>query len=202
MSAAGTIEILATVLGESLSTLAQRLSANEVDGYFAELGLKLPTSVNAQPGLSNAVQSTSTIAGQLTALVASLSDAIKAGDVPAILSNGANLLAKLVDIFSKLDSIGTQLNAVSGAFPGVPAADVSAFAQKLPAAILERALVEHFERVATGATSILALAGIIDRRDDPGDPSNAAKVPHQVKALKLNRLPNLLRSPGPYLQNL
>ena len=202
MSAAGTIEILAGVLADALSVLERRLAAAEVDGYFADLGLRLPTSVNAQPGLSNALQSTSQLAGQLPALVTSLSNAIKAGDVPAILAQGATTLARLVDVFNKLDSIGTQLNAVSGAFAGVPAADVSAFAQRLPAAILERALVEHFERVASDATNILAIAGIIDRRNDPGDPSNAAKVPHRVKALKLNRLPNLLRSPLPYFQNL
>lgn len=202
MSAAGTIEILAKVLADALSVLEKRLSATEVDGFFADLGLRLPTSVNAQAGVRNALQATSTLAGQLPPLVTSLSNAITAGDVPAILAQGATTLAKLVDLFNKLDSIGTQLNAASGAFPGVSAADVSAFASKLPAAILERALVEHFERVAPDATSILAIAGIIDRRMDPGDPANAAKVAHEVKALKLNRLPNLLSSPGPYLQNL
>src|ERR1700752_1774483 len=202
MSAAGTIEVLAGVLADALSTLERRLSVNEADGLFADLGLRLPTSVNAQPGLRHALQAVRGLAGGFPALVTSLSDSIKSGDVPGILANGAKLLAKLVDIFNKLENGGTKLSAVSGPFPGVSPADVSAFAGRLPAAILERALIEHFERVAPDATSIFAIAGGIDRRNDPGDPSNAAKVPHQVKALKLNRLPSLLRSPVPYFQNL
>src|SRR6266705_1847321 len=202
MSATGTIEILAGVLANALSTLESRLSVDEVDGFFADLGLRLPTSVNTQAGLRNALQATSALAGQFPALVTSLSNSINAGDVPAILAHGETTLAKLVDIFNKLDSIGTQLNAVSGAFAGVSPADVSAFASRLPAAIMERALVEHLELVAPDMTSIFAVAGIIDRRIDPGDPSVAAKVPYQVKALKLNRLPSLLRSPLPYFQNL
>ena len=202
MSTAGTIELLARALAAALAPLERRLSPEEVDGFFARLGFQFPAGVMAHPNLKIVLQGASGVAGQLSPLLASLSAAINAGDLLVILAQGAATMGKLGELFAKLDSIGLEVGALEGTIPGVPPGDLSSFAASLPRAMMELAIVEHFERVAPELTAVLAIAGIIDRHAELDVSADPARIPFEVKRLKLNHLTDILRTPLAYAQSL
>lgn len=199
---AGTIELLVKGLANALAPLERRLSAEEVDGYFAQLGMQFPSSVTADPAMNSALQAARTAAGGLAPLAAGLAQAIETDNLAAILAQGAAALGQLGEVFNKLDLVGTALNGMANAFPGVPPAQVSAFAAGLPRAILDLAIIERVEQVAPEIANLLAVVGIIDRHIELGDPGNPAATAIETRRLRLDRLGDLLSAPTTYFQNL
>jgi hypothetical protein len=202
MSAAGTIESLAKVLAETAAPLARWLSPAEVDHFFAELGLQFTPSITTQPSLLAALEAASARADDLAASADALSGAIASRDSPAMIAAGLSTIGKLANFFQRLDHIGQELNAHAGAFPGIGAGDVSTFAATLGKRIFEAAAVARLESVAPEVASGLAIIGIIDRHFDSGTPGDPAKPPFEVRRLRLDRIPDFLRSPATYLGNL
>src|SRR5512133_1559843 len=113
MGSAGTIELVVKGLANALAPLERRLSAEEVDGYFAQLGMAFPSSVTANPGMSSALQAARSAAGSLPPLAAALAQAIETDNLGAMLAQGAATLSQLGEMFSKLDLVGSALNGMA-----------------------------------------------------------------------------------------
>jgi len=202
VSAAGTAELLAKVLADALSPLQRRLSAGEVDEFFAELGLRFTPSVTTPPGVLGALQVAGDAAQALGNEGDALAAAIGAGDVAQIVARGVTTLNDLVKLTQSLGNASQQLKASSAAFPTMSPGDVSTFADALPLSVFDLALVSKLEAIAPELVNALALAGIVDRHAEPGTAGDPTKPPYEVRKLRLDRVANFFRSPADYLRTL
>jgi hypothetical protein len=185
-----------------MAPLLRRLTPDRVPDLFSELGLNFPASLTSQAAFMSAVSDAQSSAAAIPGLVQQLVSDIDAGHAPAILSDGIAVITKITELLNKLDSVATQLAALSGSFPGISPADVTAFASNLTRKILDLMVIEYLEGTVCYVVDGAAVAGIIDRHSEPGVPADPAKPPFEVRQLRLDRLPQLLQSPADYLKAL
>ncbi|GGA41840.1 DUF6603 domain-containing protein [Dyella nitratireducens] len=202
MSAAGTLESLVKVIADTLTPLGRWLAADQVDNFFADLGLRFTPSVTTQPAIASALQAVSTSATNLSTSATALGTAISGGNAATIITSGADTIAKLGTLLDNLEKVGQALSANASAFPGIAASDVSAFASALPAALFDAASISLLELYAPGVLNTLAMTGLVDRHLEPGVTGNTAKPPYEVRRLRPDRIATFLQSPNTYFQTL
>ena len=198
---AGTIEQLILVIGRALAPLQNKLAPANVLTFLAELGVQCPPALLAQPAFSAALASAAAAAGALEKITTDLAAAITADNTAAIAAKGVELVAKVITLVNSLKEIATRLNAAAGAVPGIPAADVTAFASHLDRKLLDYMLVSELEKRQPELAQILPWTGLIERLPQP--PGNDdTKPPFIQRSVHLDRLGDLLTKPEQLFSNL
>ena len=198
----GTLEFLALELGRALQPLADRLSSGEILDLFAELGLQFPPALQGQASFVNSLTGAGTAISNLSPLIDQLETAIQNEDVAAMASVALQVVNLVKAVAPALASIGTELNAVAGALPGVNAADVNAFAGQLADNLIEYVAVTYLEGYHPVLLRMFTFAGIVELLENPGVPADATKPPFTQRKLRFDRIGDLLSSPDNYFQNL
>jgi hypothetical protein len=202
MSAAGTIEKLAVILGRALVPLSRQLTPANVVDFFTDLGVIFPPSLATQTDFNNALAAAQSSASGLINLLQQLEADIEASSDVAILADGVAVIEKIAELLGKMDALGNELLLLANSLPGILPADVTAFATGLSGKILNMMVVEYIESAACYLVDVAALAGVVDRHSDPGVTTDSAKPPYEVELLRLDRLSALLASPASYFQTL
>lgn len=195
----GTVEQLAYALALALEPLRHALAPGEAPFLMAELGLAIPAAVLARPGPAAALGTVRDAAAALPDLVEKLGQALESGDAVPL---GAAVIAAVADLVDGLGAIGDALAGEAATVPGIPAADAAAFAASLPTRILDLALIGALEARAPNLANILALAGLIERRREPGNAADPTRPEFELRRLHLDRLGSLLQSPEDYFRAL
>ncbi|HEX8205731.1 MAG TPA: DUF6603 domain-containing protein [Solirubrobacteraceae bacterium] len=198
----GTFERVVTVLSGALEPLARDLQPENAMRFLGEMGLYLgPDSLS--PQLRSALGATATAATRLPDLVTDLAAALEAdAEAAEIVAKSVPLAAQIVVLIDSLDGIATEFSAVGGAVPGIDPADLSAFVADLPANLLQRMLVEFFEREAPAATGVLALLGVVERTRQNVGSSDPLLPEGTLKTLRLDRLGTVMQDPGSLIHDL
>lgn len=198
----GTFERIAAELAKLFRPLETRLASGNVRDFLAELGLALPPELLAQAGFTNAIAAAGTSAAALPPLVAVLVKAIEDGDTTHSVNLAENILAQISTLLNSIDAIGTQLNAIGGALPGVPAATLSAFAAALPARMVDFLVVSYFEGFMPGIARTLALPGLMEIDPQPGTPGDPTHPAFVRKSLRLDRIGQALTAPDTLVRDV
>jgi hypothetical protein len=186
-SEAGALELIARVVGESLSPLKDRLQAGQVGALFEDLGLRPPDGFLAAGGVGTALTSGATAAQQLADSLPPLATAIDAADandlgsIATLVASGVQTISKIVALVAAVKNIADAATAAAAALTLAQRATLEAFAAELPQRLLEFLILANLDSKAPRAVSLLALAGIADDRLDPGDVNDPLKIPHRVR---------------------
>jgi hypothetical protein len=200
---AGTLERIANELASALKPLEQHLSQEGVQAFIAGLGLRLPPSLAADAQLASAIATAATSAAGLGPLILALTNAIAADDAAQIISAGGALLAKITELVNALEQIGSALNAAADGAGLTPTqvAQVQTFAGALARKLFDFVVIEYLASKARGVVPTLAVAGLVDDEDAPGDPNDPLSPPYRKRALHLDRVVNLILNPQQYLRD-
>jgi len=207
-SEAGALELIARVVGESLSPLKDRLQAGQVGALFEDLGLRPPDGFLAAGGVGTALTSGATAAQQLADSLPPLATAIDAADandlgsIATLVASGVQTISKIVALVAAVKNIADAATAAAAALTLAQRATLEAFAAELPQRLLEFLILANLDSKAPRAVSLLALAGIADDRLDPGDVNDPLKIPHRVRRLHLDAIGKLANDPATFFSNL
>jgi hypothetical protein len=196
----GTLENIALALSGLLYPLKDRLESGNARLLFAELGLQFPPAFDSIGGINSALEQTINTIGTLPSMMADLIEAIEAENTANILNLSVQLAEKVVAVITSIDQLATAIRN-AGASTGLPAGDVTTFANALPQRLLDYLLVRNMERIP-GLADALEFIGAVERTElNPGstDPTNP---PFTRYALDINELVNFLTSPADQLQTL
>ncbi len=200
----GTVEILAQELGLALAPLNEQLAAGAYS-LFETLGLRLPPGFIAAGDLATALGQGATAATHLPDRVSALETAIEANHLASIVSASAQLMGVIRDVLQAIAQIADALHKLGASFAGLSPSDraaVQTFAEQLPVRLLHRLLVDYLEAKFPAATAGLVLAGLIDREQDPGVPTNPLRPPYLRKAVRFDRLLDLITHPDRYVRDV
>lgn len=198
---AGTLETVAQQLGLALQPLQGQLTSGNIVPFLAGLGLQFPPQL-LTANFNNALNAAAAAAGALPATLGQLATDITNDNEAGIVADGLKLIQEIAELISALPQIGTEMQNVSGALPGLNAAEVTAFAQALPANILGYALIRYVEGAQPGVVAIANLLGLVDYAPNVGAPGDATHPPFVRRALQLSNVGKVLKSPASQLQTL
>lgn len=201
--AAGTLERIAAELATALAPLEQHLQSEGAQAFIARLGLRLPPPLDSDPQLLSAVSTVATSASGLGPLIVKLTDAITADDEAGIIAAGLALLEKIAELLAAVVQIGSSLNAIAGSGGLTPGqvAQLQAFADKLARKLLDWLVIEYLSGKAKGVVPTLAVVGLVDDEEQPGDPSDPLSPPYRKRELHLDRVVNIFVKPEQYLKD-
>jgi hypothetical protein len=186
----GTLAAVAGAVSQVLAPLDDALAPDKVLELFESLGVKFPDNLlTAHPQLATALDATRAAARGLPAVLSDLSDAIRSGDDDETIAKAVELIGRIVVLVAAIAEIASELNAVD-----------PAFAADFPGALLDYTVVRFGEDNAPTVTSLLVLAGLIDRTAVPA--ANASHPAYTARKLRLDRLGDFFRSPADYAQTL
>ena len=199
---AGTIERIAQAIASALAPLQQQLSAGQAAAFLNSLGLALPPGLPADAQLGSALATAATSAGGLAPLITALTSAIDADDVAQIISAGVALITKIGELVGALAEIGPALSAAAGGagLSAAQQAEVGAFAGELATKLFDYAVIEYLRAKARGVVPALAVAGLVDDTELPGDLADPLQPPYRLETLHLDRLVKLFLDPVTYLK--
>ncbi len=200
--AKGTLELIALELARALQPLADRLSAGKILDLFSELGLQFPPALQSQTAFVTSLTTAGTAVANLAPLVAQLTTAIENDDDAAIVSTAAKVLDALRTLLPALDTIGTELQGLSGSLPGMNPADVNAFAAQIPGRLIDYITVYYLEGYFPVLLRALTMLGLVELVGDPGVPGDPAKPPFTKRRLRLDLIDDLIGSPENHLRSL
>jgi hypothetical protein len=189
----GTLETLGKALSDILAPLEDRLASGEMRFLFAELGLQFPPALSGIPAVAGAAETAVAAARQLPTLVAELTEAIEADDVPQIVAKSLQLLNLIREVTTKAEDLATAIRN-AGAATGLPPADVTQFANELPGRLLEYLVVRRLETIP-GLTETLELIGGVERTEENVGSVDPAKPPFVRRRLRVDELTRFIESP-------
>ena len=111
----------------------------------------------------------------------------------------------IAPVVQGIGQIGSALNGIAAGLAGLNAAQkarVQQFAAELPERLATFLLLEWLDGLAPELPKSLALAGIVDRIEERGDPADLTKPPYVRRAVRLDRLGPLLSDPVGYMETL
>src|SRR6185369_17404676 len=115
-----TLELLLEQVAKWFQPLARRIEDREVALLFAELGLELPESAEAEPAFSEALVEVSSGINSTLEKIDEIKEAVEANDKPAILAASSEALVLMKAVFDGLRSISESLkNDIGAAVLGV-----------------------------------------------------------------------------------
>jgi hypothetical protein len=196
----GTVEALAQQLGTALEPLHSRLAPDRILAYLSELGLNLPPETLA-PAFVSATTAGSNAAAALTNTLTQFATAVVNDNAAGIAQNGTLLIQQIQAVTAAFPQIGTALANLAGSLPGVKAAEVTTFAQGLPAAILGHSLISYLEEVQPEWLALTNILGVATSRPDRGDPDDRAHPAFVQRELHLSTLGKALTSPASVMQS-
>ncbi|MFO7679610.1 MAG: DUF6603 domain-containing protein [Chloroflexota bacterium] len=193
----GTLEYIAIYLSRLFNPLSERLTAGQVQVLFAELGLQFPAQLNNVAPFQNAAQSAIVIIDQLPTLATDLVTAIEDEDGGQIISKSLELLDVIRRIMQNVDALAAALKN-AGAATGLPAPDVTQFANELPQRLLEYLIARNLE-ILPGAADVLDFIGVLKRTSQNVGSVDPAKPPFTRRELHFDKLTDFLQDPLNYL---
>jgi hypothetical protein len=199
---AGTVELLALELGRALQPLEDRLTAGQIRQLFAELGLQFPPALETQGRLVDSLSTSAAGAARLAELVPDLVAAIEAEDEAEVVRLAVQIVDVLRTLIPALTNVASELQSLAGTLPGIPAADVNAFAADLPQKLLQYILVSYLESFHPILLRFLALAGLVEITSEPGVAGDPTKPPHTKRELRLDRLGGAITDPEGLVRDL
>ncbi len=167
-SDAGTLELLAHFIGDSLSPLKDRLQAGEAAHLFEELGLRPPAGFMAAGGIGGELANSASIALQLSQTLPPLATAIDnvsgddLGSIATLVQRGVDSTQKIVALLAAIKDLATAIDTGAASLGAAQKATVQAFAAELPPRLLEYLLLANLERNAPRVVSLLAVAGLAE----------------------------------------
>ena len=191
----GTIELLLSELSKVFQALQTKLAKDNIRGLLAELGLRLPPELENKTAFVNSLDSTMTLVAKLPSLLNQLTTAIEAEDYSQITQAASEIIKLFRNLLSSFDNIGTELQNLGGAFPGINSTDITAFAQQLPARLAGDAFVSYLEGYYPILTSILSLLGIVEMDTVTGDSVDPVKPTYIKRMIHFDRIFDFL-NPG------
>jgi hypothetical protein len=199
---AGTLEVLSRGIARILEPLSEELDPSRVLAFFGRLGVQFPeTLLTGNPQLVSALNTASESARGFPAAVDQLDDAIADGDTNQILAATVDVVGRIVAFSASLVAVKDRVVAAPPP-AGVTAQQKHDFANDLPRAILDYAIVRTGEVLLPEVTGILALVGLIDRVPVAGDPGNPTKPDYTKRRLRLDRLGKFFSNPLGYAGDL
>ena len=91
----GTLELIARELGQALSALEQKATAESPENFIADLGLRLPPALVAEAQFVNAVIAVANAAAGLPTPIANLISALDNGSTDQIITAGEQLISAI-----------------------------------------------------------------------------------------------------------
>jgi hypothetical protein len=203
LAQAGTLEKLASYLGQTLQTLAPDLAPDQIEGFLAELGIGVPAGFGAEAQFAGAVATIVTDIGALASIVANLIEAIEAENVEQIVSSATQVINQASTIFTAFQRASTALNNAAAGAAGLTAAQIQNLqnlAQQLVKRLLDYAIIEALRTYSCTVVAALNLLGLIDDGIVAGTPGDLTSPPYHARTLHLDRAFDLFTSPQKYLQ--
>jgi hypothetical protein len=190
----GTLDAIALGLASLLDPLISRLEdGGRARALLAELGLRLPPAVDSLPAFGNNVKNIAAAVKAFKPIVEDLVAAIEAEDIVQIAAKAVELATKIVQTVDGFSQLANGIKTLAGP-SGISAADLNAFAAKLPQKLLDFLLVTNLESLPY-VVEALELAGIVTRKiQNPGS-VDPAKPEYLERAFDLNQLTSFLKSP-------
>jgi len=192
-SKAGTLEQLASALGQALTPLEDLLATGQVLGLFSELGVAFPAALTAQGAFATALQNAVNAAAQLPPLITQMESAIESDEIGQILQAGTGLVNSIKALIQNLNSIATGLPAAATA-AGFSAADATAFATQLVQKLFSYTIVRYLENYHAALLYGLTLTGLIDR--DQVASSGPTQPAYTNRSLRFDRLGDFITNPA------
>ncbi|MCA0454433.1 MAG: hypothetical protein LCI00_10700 [Chloroflexi bacterium] len=194
----GTLESIALVLTRFLHPLEERLTAGQMRLLLAELGLQFPPVLDGINSVTNAAQNVVDTVSQLVKLADELIDVIDDENVGAIISKSLEVIDVVRKVIQGIEQFATALKNAGGA-TGVPAGDLNAFANELPARLLDYLVARNAESI-TGLAEVLEFTELLERVDGNVGSVDPTKPPFTRRVLHVDRFLSFLRSPLDALQ--
>lgn len=160
----GTLQIIGSTLTRVLRPLHERFSTGETSHLLAELGLRFPAAIDANPGVRNAARAVADAIQNLEPILAALDKAVADDNAALGAVKGLELATAVGRAFDGFANIASAVRAFGG---GVPAGELNAFCDALPAKIADYLLVRALETVPV-AGEVLDFIGVIERLPVPG----------------------------------
>jgi Family of unknown function (DUF6603) len=203
----GTVEAIASFVGEALAPVKDRLTADQIDDLLAELGVRLPEGLSTQGGIPNALNAGAAAAGELESALPALAAAIDAADaddpasIAALLQAGATVVQKIVALIGAISALSTGVRQVAAGLPAAERQAVEDFAAGLPGRLLEFLVLAHVDRRAPQLSTMLNLFGLVEDRSEQGGVA-AVSRPYRVRRIRLRRFAKALSDPAGYLREV
>jgi hypothetical protein len=196
----GTFELLLGEIGPILAPLERQLAPHNTLPFLAQLGFQFPSELLDNAALAAALTTASQAAASIPQLIDDLAAALDGDDIAAVIQQTATFLDRVAALFTALDDVAARLEEAAVAL-GMGSAELTEFAQELPARLIELLAIERLESVPVIANT-LQLLGIIERELEPGAPGDPARPEFERKQLHLSNLVDLVQSPAAYLERL
>ncbi len=173
---AGTVERLALALGRTVQRLASSVDDASALGTFAALGVELPEQFLTAPGITPARATLLGAGNDLGTALTALSTAIDGGGAVEIVAAAAAVLTRAVPaVTTAVTALGTSITANAASLPGTDAAQLAALVDDLPRRLFDLAVWRELRHSQPWVALGLALAGILEQVEHPGDDTNPTK---------------------------
>src|SRR5580700_4948871 len=198
----GTLELIARELGQALSALQQKATAESPENFIADLGLRLPPALVAEAQFVNAVVAVANAAAGLPTPITNLIAALDSGNTAQIITAGEQLITAIGQVLSAISGLGTAINTLAASVAGLTPAQVTQiqnFSQELPRRLFDFTVIEYLATKGSTVVPTMALTGLVEDTVLPGDPSNPMSPPLRSRVLHFERLGDLLSKPANFL---
>ncbi|MGH3241849.1 MAG: DUF6603 domain-containing protein, partial [Spirillospora sp.] len=193
MSGTGTFERIAAMIGEALGPLGQALA--DPGELLVEFGVAIDH--DALAGVAGTAADTARAVADLGDFVTALNAAIKIDDSLAITFNGAAVAQRIDTVLTGLASVHNGVTAALNAAPITPEqrARAQALLDDLPVLILTRMIVDRLRVRLPTVTMLLAVSGLLEGREHPGDPADPMFPQHFSWTIRWDRIGRFLGDP-------
>jgi hypothetical protein len=158
MAEPGTLERLALMLGDALSSLADEFTGDDALDVLTDLGLQLPPDL-ASPALRSAISACATSAQELPDLVGDLIDAIEAdASGLELAAKSAPLVVELIGVIRSFETIAQEIGSIN---LGVLPAAMDRFVSELPKRLLDRVVVRYLAENQPLVTGVFTALGVL-----------------------------------------
>jgi hypothetical protein len=185
----GTLQVIGATLTRVLLPLHERFSTGEVSHLLAELGLRFPNAINADPAVGSASRAIADAIRNLEPVLAALDQAVADDDAALGAVKGLELVAAVGRAVDGFVNLASAVRSFGG---GVPAGELTAFCDALPAKIADYLFVRALESLP-GVGEALDFIGVIKREAVPG--VDALHPPFVRRSFSFTRLTEFLGDP-------
>lgn len=192
----GTLAAIAAALARLVQPVTDRLAGPDLRVLLAELGLNLPSSVDADGTLGARGQAAMQRIQGMPGIIQALADAVSDEDTPRIVGKALELANAVGGTITDLTALANAVKNLAGT--GIPAAELNQFAAALPGRLVDYLLVRNLEAIP-GAAGALEFIGFVERTDVPA--ADAAHPAFVRRAIDPSQLTDFLSNPSKHLKN-
>jgi hypothetical protein len=195
----GTLDIFAIELAKVVKPLEERIDAGEILELFAELGIRFPETLAANPQFQSALGDALDRLKQIPPQVIALIGQINAEDYVTAAGTAVDLTEAIVQLIVDIDQVAQAINAASASFPAI---DVADFVANLSRNLVDYLLVSYVEGAMPAGAAALELLGVVERSAQNVGSIDPATPPYVKKALHFDHLSRAFSNPNEHLRTL